>query len=322
MVLHDPPSGLRALVCIDDLTLGPAAGGIRTRAYESVEEALADGTKLARAMTIKCALAGVKAGGAKTIVLDHPNLDRARAFEVLGTRIDELGGLYLAAGDLGTTATDLERVAQRTAWVRTDEDVLGAAVARGLRLCLEVCAARRNRSLKGLRVAIQGCGAIGESVAHALAAEGAELIVADVDEARAARVASHTKAAVVDPEEILRTDADVLCPCGPGGVIDEALASDLGAWAVCGGANNILTSDDAGRTLAQRGILHVPDVVSSAGAVLQGVAETIMGLRNTDALFADLARTADAILTESAQSGESADVIASRMAKERITRCA
>jgi leucine dehydrogenase len=30
---HDAASGLEAILVIDDLTLGPAAGGVRTRAY-------------------------------------------------------------------------------------------------------------------------------------------------------------------------------------------------------------------------------------------------------------------------------------------------
>src|SRR6185369_15681763 len=49
-------SGLHAFLVLDDTTLGPAAGGIRTRAYPSPADAQADAARLARAMTIKCAL--------------------------------------------------------------------------------------------------------------------------------------------------------------------------------------------------------------------------------------------------------------------------
>lgn len=99
-------SGLRAFLIIDNLVLGPAAGGIRTLPYASPEEALEDAIKLARAMTIKCALAGLDAGGGKAVVLEHKDLRRKEAFEELGRRVQELGGIFRTAGDLGTTKAD------------------------------------------------------------------------------------------------------------------------------------------------------------------------------------------------------------------------
>src|SRR5262245_3641929 len=98
----DSASGLHAILVIDDTTLGPAAGGIRTRAYESAAAARRDAQRLARAMTLKCALAGLAAGGGKCVVLDHPGLDRDRSFAVLGKRIESLEGRFRTAGDLGT----------------------------------------------------------------------------------------------------------------------------------------------------------------------------------------------------------------------------
>src|SRR5688500_7461036 len=75
---RDARSGLEAILVIDDVTLGPAAGGVRTKEYLGPNEALADAAALARAMTLKCALAGLQAGGGKCVVLDHAGLDRAR----------------------------------------------------------------------------------------------------------------------------------------------------------------------------------------------------------------------------------------------------
>ena len=76
LVLNDEPSGLRAVIAIDDVTLGPACGGIRTRAYRSLEDGMADAAALASAMTRKCAIAGLDAGGGKTVVFDHAGMDR------------------------------------------------------------------------------------------------------------------------------------------------------------------------------------------------------------------------------------------------------
>ena len=64
--IEAPEVGLIAYLVVDSTVLGPAAGGVRTAAYESEAAAVRDACALARAMTYKCALAGVDAGGGKT----------------------------------------------------------------------------------------------------------------------------------------------------------------------------------------------------------------------------------------------------------------
>jgi glutamate dehydrogenase/leucine dehydrogenase len=160
---RDAASGLEAVLVLDDLTRGPAAGGIRTWRYPSLEHAAADALRLARAMTLKCALAGLDAGGGKAVVLDHPGLDRARAFDVIGERVESLRGLFRTAGDLGTTAADLEVVARRTRYVHLGERDLAAAVARGLLRAVEATVAVLDgreplvgARLEGRSVLVQG----------------------------------------------------------------------------------------------------------------------------------------------------------------------
>ena len=55
LAVQDKPSGLRAFIALDDMTLGPACGGVRTLAYGSTSEALKDagikGVKYADAQT-------------------------------------------------------------------------------------------------------------------------------------------------------------------------------------------------------------------------------------------------------------------------------
>jgi leucine dehydrogenase len=142
--IDDRASGLRAAIVIDTTTLGPAAGGVRTRAYASWDDAVADARALARAMTRKCALAGLDAGGGKAVVWDHGAWDREAGFARLGEAIESLGGAFRTAGDLGTTAADLAVMARRCQYVHTDEADLTGAVARGLAGCVEACLARRR----------------------------------------------------------------------------------------------------------------------------------------------------------------------------------
>lgn len=271
----DRDSGLRAVLVIDSLVGGRAAGGIRTRSYPDLQAAAADAADLARAMTRKCAAAGLDSGGAKCVVLDHPGLDRPRAFTRLGQLVDELGGLFRTAGDLGTTSADLAAMAAHTTHVHTDEPALAAAVGRGLLRCIEACADVRGVPVPGLRIAIQGCGAIGTAVARALTAAGATVLLADIDRPRAEALAVELApaATVLDPAHILDADVDIISPCAVGGVLTPDLAHRLRAWAVCGAANNILATPAVAPILASRHILHVPDHLASAGAVIAGLAD-------------------------------------------------
>lgn len=314
LLLTDRSSGLRAVLVLDDLTRGPAAGGVRTRAYTSLEEAVRDAAALARAMTVKCALAGLAAGGGKAVVLDHPGLDRTAAFEELGRRVEELGGLFRTAGDLGTRTEDLAAMARHTRYVHTDGRGLSEAVARGLVRCIEACAAFEGRSdLEGLRVAVQGCGSIGAAAARALRAAGVQLVVADVDRERAQAVAEEVSAELASPDEILTRNVDVVAPCAVGGVIDEAVAARLRAWAVVGAANNILVGRPAAEALRARGILHVPDVIASAGAVIAGIGRSVMGLTDPNPLIDRLGQTARVVLERARVEGRPESVVAEEL---------
>jgi leucine dehydrogenase len=323
LILTDRPSGLRAIVVLDDLRLGPAAGGVRTRSYATLEEAAQDAARLARSMTLKCALAGLSAGGGKAVVMDHPDLDRARAFEVLGRRIEELGGLFHTAGDLGTTARDLQVMARHCRYVHTGESHLADAVARGLVGCIQACVdARGAGTLAGLRVLVQGCGAIGTAVARTLAKAGAELWLVDLDESRARALATELGArALAAGDDPWTAPVDLCVPCAVGGVVTEAVAQRMTPWGLCGGANNVVATAGAGRILARRGILHVPDTIASAGAVTDGIARRVMGLDDPEPRIEGLARTARQVLERARAERRAADEVAEALAWERIGGC-
>jgi len=314
----DPDSGLRAALVIDSVALGPAAGGIRTWRYPTIEAAVRDAARLARAMTIKCAISGLDAGGGKAVVLEHEGLDRKRAFECLGERVQELGGLFRTAGDLGTTAEDLDAMARRCSFVHTDEGDLAAAVARGAVRCAEACAAVRGRELRGSSVAVQGCGVIGAAFARALHEVGVEVTVADVDRARAESLADELGGRVVEPAAILTADVDIIAPCAIGGVLTEEVVREMRAWAVCGAANNILAGPSVARALAARRVLHVPDVVASAGAVVDGIGRTVMGLSNRTLLIDALGNTARELLEQAAVTGRTTEELAVERALARV----
>jgi leucine dehydrogenase len=250
---------------------------VRTYAYPSWQAAVADAQALARSMTLKCAIAGLDAGGAKTVVLDHPGLDRREAFARLGGFIEDLGGRYLTAGDVGTTGEDLRNMARGTRHVVTDHHGIAEATAQTVVNGMRACATLKNRSLSGLRVAVQGCGGIGAAVARLLGGLGADLTLADPAPGKAEALAEELGAKVVDPRGVLALDADIVAPCALGGSIDAATVTGLRAWAICGGANNQLADDGAEDLLRARGVLYVPDFLASSGGVISGVSRQLGG---------------------------------------------
>jgi leucine dehydrogenase len=317
--VHRPEIGLTAYVVLDSLALGPAAGGVRIARYADERAALAEACRLARAMTYKCALGGVDAGGGKIVVLDTPELDRERAFEVLGEIVQSLEGDLRTAGELGTTRDDVAAMARRTRYVYADTENLAETVAQGVSRCAEACADFAGRpGLSGLRAAVQGCGAIGAAVAQALAEAGAAVIVADVDAERARELAARVGGTTVSPNEVLYLDVDLLAPCAVGDVISTRNVDSIRAWAVCGSASHICTDRAAHIALHERGTLFVPDLVSSAGAVIEMIGRSVMGLDDRTPLVDALRHTAYLILQDARRTGAPPIDHAIRRAEARL----
>jgi leucine dehydrogenase len=276
-------TGLRGFLAIHDTTLGPALGGIRIWPYATEDEALADVLRLSRAMTYKAALAELPCGGGKAVIIQHAGLQRAAAFEALGHLIESLRGRFFTGQDVGIIEGDLAAVGRATRYVACESspDVgdisehTAIGIWHGMRACLEFAGVKRAR------VAIQGAGSVGMWLGKILKREGMELLVADVNAARAESAARELGARVVPPQEILFADCDVLAPCALGGVLNRETIPRLKARIVCGSANNILSSPEDGDELARRGISYAPDYLANAGGLIRGADFYLLGIKDS-----------------------------------------
>jgi valine dehydrogenase (NAD+) len=120
-------------------------------------------------------------------------------------------------------------------------------------------------------VAVAGAGKVGSHLIDHLIADGADVIVTDVDPAAIARVqARHPQVkSVPDTATLVRTPHDVYSPNALGGALDEPTVRELPAQIVCGGANNQLATPEVADQLVGRGILYAPDYLVNAGGVIQ-----------------------------------------------------
>ena len=273
----DEETGLRAIVAIHSTFLGPAAGGTRFKPYDADDSALDDALRLSRAMSYKSALAGMPVGGGKSVIIGDPRSIKTRALlHAYGRFIDRIGNTYATGEDVGITVADIDTVAEVTRYVggtsggAGDPSVHTAVGAlHGLRAVLE--SQFHTNSFEGMRVAVQGLGAVGWRIAERLHAAGAKLVVADVRPEVVDRAIEAFGATGVATELIHEAQVDIYAPCALGGVITESSVGEIRAKAVAGAANNQLATARAGALLAERNILFAPDFVINAGGIISGL---------------------------------------------------
>ena len=268
-----PESGLRCIIAIDSTARGAALGGCRLLPYGSDREALLDALRLARAMSMKNALADLPFGGGQA-VLCRPagRFDRSELFSAFGRALASVGGGHVATADAGTTARDMRAVQRQTtsagAAPRHRAGDHSSQTAFGVFIAIEEGLQRVKRRLRGATIAVQGLGAAGMSLCERLRDSGARLVVADVDRARALEAAARFDARIVEPGRILAEPCDVLAPCALGDVLDADSVANIRAAIVCGTAANQLADAQAGDALHALGVLYLPDYLVNVGGAI------------------------------------------------------
>ncbi len=282
MVVHcsDRDSGLRAIIAIHDTTLGPALGGCRMWPFATEDEAVRDALRLARGMTYKAAVAGLPFGGGKSVILGDCRRDKSPALiAAFARKVHALGGRYIMAEDVGTTVADMDLARRGTPHVLGAAGPFGdpsPATARGVLDGIHAAVAHRGGAgLAGLRVAIQGLGKVGMRLAQMLRAEGARLVVADLDPEAVARAVRELAAEAAPVDEVIAAEADVFAPCALGAILDDGGIERLKAGIVAGSANNQLAEARHGAVLRDRGVLYAPDYVINAGGLIYVAGEKL-----------------------------------------------
>ncbi|WP_019516822.1 Leu/Phe/Val dehydrogenase [Sphingomonas sp. Mn802worker] len=329
----DPASGLKAVIAVHSTALGPAAGGARFWHYASEAGAITDALRLSRGMSYKNAMAGLELGGGKGVILaDEPGAVISEAqLRAFGQKVESLGGRYVTAEDVGMSEARMKVIAAETKYVSGLPVASGAAggdpgpyTAHGVYLGVKAAAKRGLGSddMRGVRVAIQGVGSVGGGLAKLLAKDGAVLTIADVDTARAERMAAEVGAKTAPAEEILFAEADIVSPNALGAILTEQTIGRLKAKIVAGGANNQLATAAEGQRLHDAGITYAPDYVINAGGIIN-VGLEYLGHGDEAEVMTRIARIPERlhqVWDESEATGESAAEVADRMARRLIGR--
>lgn len=279
---RDALSGAWLIVALHDLTLGMAVGGCRMKAYPSPEDGLLDAIRLAEGMTYKWAAIDFPFGGGKCVLaLSRPFAEgeegeRESLLRRFARLVDSLNGAYATGVDLGTTPDDMRVMAEECRYIMGvsresgESEDPGPYTALGVFTGIRV-ALRRVRGVDtaaGCGVLVQGVGDVGEPLARLLAADGADLLLSDIDGKKARRLTAELGARVVAPDDVYATECDVYAPCAVGATLDPRTIPLLRCRAVAGSANNQLESDADADRLHERGILYAPDYIVNAGGAI------------------------------------------------------
>lgn len=340
--IHKPGVGLRAILVIDNIAAGPSIGGARM----APDVTLSECARLARAMTLKNAAAGLPHGGGKSVIEANPAMPAEqkeammRAFACAISQIAD----YIVGPDMGTNE-------QCMAWIH---DEIGRAVglprelggipldeigATGFGLAIAADAAEVFGAVKldGAHVAIQGFGAVGRHAARFLAERGVRIVAAadsdgcvtdptGIDVELLAAVKAEGRSVIdagvgtVSPREaVIGADCDILVPAARPDAIHEGNVGDIKARLVLEGAN-IPATADAEMNLHRRGIMVVPDFIANAGGVICAAIEFLGG--SEPQAFATIEdrihRNTSLVLDRARSEGITPRAAADAMALERV----
>src|ERR1700761_3405637 len=115
---YDEKTGLKTIIAVNSTARGPAAGGCRMWPYPTAEAAMEDALRLSRAMSYKNAVADLELGGGKAVIIGDSRTQKTPAlFEAFGRAVEDVGGKYWTAEDVGVSPEDLKHARRSTRYV-------------------------------------------------------------------------------------------------------------------------------------------------------------------------------------------------------------
>ena len=320
----DDASGFKAIIAIHNTKLGPAIGGCRMWDYANDEEALVDALRLSKGMTYKNAMAGLKMGGGKSVILgDAKSIKSEALFKAFGEALNRLNGRYLSAEDVNITTDDIAIANTVTPFVTGTEGKSGnpgpfTALGTFLGVKASVKYKLGRDDLKGLKVAVQGLGSVGYGLCEHLHKAGAELFVTDINQVALDKAATELGATIVGLDDIYDQDVDIYAPCALGASINDDTIKRLKANIIAGCANNQLAEPRHDQALVDSGILYAPDYVINAGGIINVSFEEDYCVQKSTRKVEEIYDTLLDIFTKADQQNKPTGIIADEMARAII----
>ena len=261
---EDQATQLTSLIAVHSTVKGPAIGGCRYRQYDSFADGLTDVLRLSRGMTDKNNVAGIPFGGGKAIIFKQ-KVKSKNLLKSFAAFLNCLNGTYISAEDIGITLEDIIFIREHSEHVFDNVDP-GPFTAKGLFYSIEQAIQTYfSENLLGKRIAIQGAGSVGKSLAEYLASSGAHVLISDIDRSKLDDIDNHNITCVDDAFSV---ECDLFSPCAVGAIFTNDSIRNLKCKIIAGGANNQLLDTSIAENLFKKGIVYIPDTLINSGGVI------------------------------------------------------
>lgn len=327
---YDKATGLKAIIAVHNTALGPALGGTRIWNYAMEGAALTDVLRLSKGMTYKAALADLKLGGAKAVIIgDVAQVKTPALLKKYGQFVDTLQGRYITAPDVNTDIYDMVSIAKGTQYVTalpsteggSDDPSVFTAYGTYLGIKAAVKKAYGTEDLAGKKVGVEGVGKVGAHLIAYLCKEGAQVYATDIAQDRLAAIAKAYPVQTVAPEAFYDLPLDIYTPCALGATLNDATIARLQCKVVAGAANNQLEDIQRhGQLLFDKGIIYAPDYLVNAGGLINVYTELYytyspeLAYQHVERIYSICLE----VLNKSEKDGVSTALVADQMAEERI----
>lgn len=298
--VYNPRVGMRGFVVIDTTVLGPGKGGIRMTPTVSVGEVY----RLARAMTWKCAIAGLPFGGAKSgIIADDRAMAPARKKKLVEAFAKALKVVcpneYVAAPDMNMGEREMDIFAKANSSMKSctgKSKKLGGlphelgSTGYGVYLAAKEAVGSRKDSLDGMDFAVEGFGNVGEFSAKFITGAGGKLVAVSDSKGMAClkegfdfgklmkvkqskgTVTKYPGAKIMPAKKMISVNAELLVTAAIPDFIKIGDVPKVRANYIVEGSN-IPMAEQAEKALGRRDVLVIPDFIASAGGVISSYCE-------------------------------------------------
>jgi len=351
--IFDPLIDLKGIFVIDNTIIGPGFGEIKISPNITPRRVYHD----ARKMSLSCALANVKFGGAAVGVMADPSkIDKIKFMNSLAKRLSPyIPKRFVAAPGLGIgqeeMTTFVEEIGDRKGVTGKPERMEGTpyelgVIGFGMAIAVETCIKNQRISdeipsdISDIRIAIQGFDNIGHIVGRYLAKKGGNIIAIsydwcavsdyngiDLDKMKQYTGAKSEKDSFKQcncikkqpRDDIIKVDCDILITTTANNLITENNLDSLRAKCVVEGINEPI-SQAADRILYEKDIFILPDILTTAGGPISSYSE-YCGI-NSDMAFSSIEKIMKEITNDVIARSQELDIplrrVAKEIAKERI----
>jgi len=277
---EEPTVSLRAVVAVNDLTLGPAIATCRIQDIENTDLGVQNTLLMALYNTYRAALLHKPFGGAGLTLCGHTQqVKNEMFFRALGVFINKLNGKFYLVRSSSITHQDMKDIKRESDYLlgMNERYIMKGytpvvAIAKGMIQGFRAIARKflKQEVLDNLSFIVQGVGEVGTAlVRELLKLNDVSITITDTvyDKIKIIQdIAPNVK--VVKPQDIYKQKCDIFVSCGPNHLFNKEIVKQLNCKILTSSSNEPLANDDVEEVLAENNIPYIPGFIINGGELI------------------------------------------------------